>query len=103
MRSSTGKADSLLNDGRIDLNSNIVERSMRPQALTRKNALFAGHDDSAESWAIVASLIETCKLSGIDPYRYLADVLSRLVNLWPKDIPTNKHYDYGGRCRGVIL
>jgi transposase len=56
---------------------------MRPQALTRKNALFAGHDDGAESWAIVASLIETCKLGGIDPYRYLADVLARLVNLWP--------------------
>ena len=35
------------------------------------------------SWAIVASLIETCKLNGIDPYTYLADVLSRLVNLWP--------------------
>jgi len=72
-----------LDDGRIDLDSNIVERAMRPQALTRKNALFAGHDDGAESWAIVASLIETCKLSGIDPYRYLADILSRLVNLWP--------------------
>jgi transposase len=72
-----------LDDGRIDLDSNIVERSMRPQALTRKNALFAGHDDGAESWAIVASLIETGKLNGIDPYTYLADVLSRLVNLWP--------------------
>jgi len=72
-----------LDDGRIDLDSNIVERSMRPQALTRKNALFAGHDDGAESWAIAASLIETCKINGIDPHAYLADVLSRLVNLWP--------------------
>jgi transposase len=41
------------------------------------------HDDGAENWAIAASLIETCKLNGIDPYTYLADVLSRLVNLWP--------------------
>jgi transposase len=72
-----------LDDGRIDLDSNIVERSMRPQALTRKNALFAGHDDGAENWAIAASLIETCKLNGIDPYAYLADVLASLVNLWP--------------------
>jgi transposase len=72
-----------LDDGRIDLDSNIVERSMRPQALTRKNALFAGHDNGAENWAIVASLIETCKLSGIDPQAYLADVLVSLVNLWP--------------------
>jgi len=72
-----------IDDGRIDLDSNIVERSMRPQALTRKNALFAGHDDGAKNWAIAASLIETCKLNGIDPYTYLADVLSCLVNLWP--------------------
>jgi IS66 C-terminal element len=53
-------------------------------ALTRKNALFAGHDAGAQNWAIVASLIETSKLIGIDPYRYLADVLFHLVNLWPK-------------------
>jgi transposase len=72
-----------LDDGRIDLDSNIVERSMRPQVLTRKNALFAGHDDGAQNWAIVASLIETSKLSRIDPYRYFADVLFHLVNLWP--------------------
>jgi transposase len=72
-----------LDDGRIDLDSNIVERSMRPQVLTRKNALFAGHDNGAENWAIVASLIESCKLNGIDPQAYLADVLTRLVNLWP--------------------
>jgi transposase len=74
-----------LDDGRIELDTNIVERSMRPQALTRKNALFAGHDDGAESWAILASLIETCKLHGIDAQAYLADVLTRLVNLWPND------------------
>jgi transposase len=74
-----------LDDGRIELDTNIVERSMRPQALTRKNALFAGHDDGAENWAILASLIETCKLHGINPQAYLADVLTRLVNLWPND------------------
>lgn len=74
-----------LDDGRIELDTNIVERSMRPQALTRKNALFAGHDDGAENWAILASLIETAKLSGVDPHAWLADVLTRLVNLWPNN------------------
>lgn len=74
-----------LDDGRIELDTNIVERSMRPQALTRKNALFAGCDDGADNWAILASLIETCKLSDIDPQAYIADVLVRLVNLWPND------------------
>jgi transposase len=56
---------------------------MRPQALTGKNALFAGHDDGAENWAILASLIETAKLVSIDPQAWLADILTRLVNLWP--------------------
>src|SRR5205085_10743064 len=74
-----------LDNGRIDLDSNIVERSMRPQALTRKNALFAGHDDGAENWAMLASLIETAKLNGIDPQSWLTDVLTRLVNLWPNN------------------
>jgi transposase len=73
-----------LDDGRIELDTNIVERSMRPIALNRKNALFAGHDGGAENWACLASLIETCKLHGVDPQAYFADVLTKLVNLWPQ-------------------
>jgi transposase len=72
-----------LDDGRIELDTNIVERSIRPITLNRKNALFAGHDQGAENWACIASLIETCKLTGVEPQAYLADVLTRLVNLWP--------------------
>jgi len=72
-----------LEDGRIEIDTNVVERSMRPIALNRKNALFAGHDAGAENWACLASLIETCKLNGVDPQAYLTDVLTKLVNLWP--------------------
>ena len=72
-----------LDDGRVELDTNIVERGIRPIVLNRKNALFAGHDEGAENWACIASLIETCKLSGVDPQAYFADVLTRLVNLWP--------------------
>ncbi len=72
-----------LEDGRIELDTNIVERSMRPIGLTRKNALFAGNDAAAANWACAASLIETCKLNGVDPEAYLADVLTKLVDLWP--------------------
>jgi transposase len=72
-----------LDDGRIELDTNAVERSIRPLVLNRKNALFAGHDEGAENWACIASLIETCKLSGVDPQSYVADVLTKLVNLWP--------------------
>ncbi len=73
-----------LEDGRIELDTNIVERGMRPIALNRKNALFAGHDVGAENWACLASLVETCKLHGVDPQAYFADVLTKLVNLWPE-------------------
>ena len=72
-----------LDDGRIELDTNIVERGIRPIVLNRKNALFAGHDEGAENWACIASLIETCKLNSVDPQAYFADVLTRLVNLWP--------------------
>src|SRR5690606_2652525 len=59
-------------DGRIELDNNAVERTIRPIALNRKNALFAGHDAGAENWAVIASLIETCKLNGVDPHAWLA-------------------------------
>jgi transposase len=72
-----------LGDGRIEMDSNAVERAIRPIALNRKNALFAGHDRGGDHWATVASLIETCKLNAVDPQAYLASVLSRLVNGWP--------------------
>ena len=72
-----------LDDGRIEIDSNTVERSMRPIALNRKNALFAGSDEGAENWAMLASLIETCKLHGINPEAYLTDLLTKLVNGWP--------------------
>ncbi len=74
----------LLEDGRIELDNNSVERAARPVALGRKNALFAGCDEGAEAWAGIASLIVTCKLNGVDPQRYLTDLLTRLVEGWPQ-------------------
>lgn len=68
-----------LNDGRIELDNNAVERTIRPIALNRKNALFAGHDAGAENWAVIASLIETCKLNGVDPQAWLAVTLGAIV------------------------
>jgi transposase len=72
-----------VDDGRIELDNNTVERSIRPIALNRKNALFAGSDGGAEHWATIASLIETCKLNDVDPLAYLTDVLTRIVNGHP--------------------
>jgi len=72
-----------LDDGRIEIDSNVVERSMRPIALGRKNHLFAGSDGGGEHWAVVASLIETCKMNDIDPQAYLRDVLAKIVARHP--------------------
>ena len=68
-----------LDDGRVEIDSNTVERSIRPLALNRKNALFAGSDDGGDHWAVIASMIETCKLSGTNPQVWLADTLTRLA------------------------
>ncbi len=76
-----------IDDGRIEVDSNTVERSIRPLALNRKNALFAGSDGGGDNWAVIATLIENCKLSAVDPYAYLAEVLAKIINGHPnKDI-----------------
>ena len=90
-----------LADGRIELDTNCVERAMRPVALSRKNSLFCGSDEGGENWACLASLIETCKLNGVNPQSYITDLLTRLVNGWPENridelmpwlwVPPNPH------------
>jgi transposase len=72
-----------LDDGRIDLDSNTVERSIRPLALNRKNALFAGSDEGGDNWAVIATLIECCKLNAINPHQWLTETLTRLANGHP--------------------
>ncbi len=69
-----------LGDGHLELDTNSVENAIRPIALNRKNALFAGRDAGGETWSIIATLIECCKLQGVEPHAYLTDVLTRLVN-----------------------
>jgi transposase len=68
-----------LDDGRIELDSNVVERTIRPITLGRKNHLFAGSDGGAEHWAVLASLIATCKLNDVDPDAYITDILTKIV------------------------
>lgn len=67
-------------DGRIEIDNNPVERTIRPIALSRKNALFAGHEAGAQNWAMPASLIETCKWNAVEPHAYIAGILTAIVN-----------------------
>ncbi len=68
-----------LANGQVEIDTNAVECSIRPLALGHKNHLFADHDAGAENWAVLASLIETCKRNGIEPFAYLKATLERLV------------------------
>ena len=72
-----------LDDGRIDLDNNPVERAIRPIALGRKNSLFAGSAGGADRWAIIASLVETAKLNGVEPFAWLRDSLTLMIEGHP--------------------
>src|SRR5207253_835066 len=69
-----------LDDGRVEIDTNVVERAIRPIALNRKNALFAGSDGGARAWAIAMTLIQTAKLNRVEPMAWLTDVLERIVS-----------------------
>ena len=69
-----------LDDGRVDVDSNLVENAIRSPAMNRRNALFADHDEGGRNWARFASLIGTCKMNGVEPYAYLRDLFTKLAN-----------------------
>lgn len=65
-------------DGSYLIDNNPIENSIRPLVIARKNHLFAGSHQGAERLAIIFSFTGSCKLSGINPQAYLADVFSRI-------------------------
>ncbi|WP_055661902.1 IS66 family transposase, partial [Jannaschia seosinensis] len=73
-----------LRDGRVEIDSNGVENLIRPIALNRKNALFAGHDEGGKAWGRIASLIETAKINGVEPFAYLKATLEAIADGHPK-------------------
>lgn len=72
-----------LTDGRVEIDSNIVERAIRPQTITRKNSLFAGSEGGGRTWATLATLLQTCKMNSVDPLDWLSQTLSRIAQGWP--------------------
>lgn len=72
-----------LTDGRVEIDSNIVERAIRPQTITRKNSLFAGSEGGGRTWATLATLLQTCKMNAVDPLDWLSQTLSRIAQGWP--------------------
>lgn len=82
------KLEKYATDGRLEIDNNLIENTIRPVALGRKNYLFAGSHEGAKRAAIAYSLLATAKLHGVEPFAYLKDVFSRLP-----DYPHNKVAD----------
>jgi transposase len=93
-----------LDDGRLEMDTNVVERAIRPVTITRKNSLFAGSDAGARRWKIVNTLVQTCKLNGVE-LAYLTDVLQRIISGRTKNhelyalLPWNRHSPATSHCR----
>ncbi|MFS4439515.1 IS66 family transposase [Paracoccaceae bacterium GXU_MW_L88] len=73
-----------LTDGRVEIDSNPVENTIRPIAMLRKNALFAGSPVGGRNWAVMASLMATCRMNGVEPYAYLNWVFDQMANGLPR-------------------
>lgn len=79
------KLEQFLLDGRVEIDTNLLENKIRPLALGRKNYLFAGNDEAAQRLAMAYSLMASCKINDINPQTWLRDVLFRLP-----DMPVNQ-------------
>lgn len=75
-------------DGRLYIDNNLVENSIRPVALGRKNYLFAGSHKAAQNAAMIYSLLATCKMNEVEPFQWLRETLSVLP-----DYPANRIHE----------
>jgi transposase len=91
-----------LDDGRLEMDTNVVERAIRPVTITRKNSLFAGSDAGARRWAIANTLIQSCKLNDVEPLAYLTDVLQRIVSGRTKSRDLNALLPWNWRSPATI-
>jgi transposase len=92
-----------LHDGRLDIDNNTVERTIRPQTITRKNSLFAGSDGGGRTWATIATLLATAKLNNVDPFAWLKLTLERIAAGWPnRDLDALLPWNYSPHLNGLI-
>jgi transposase len=75
-----------LDHGEVEIDNNKVENCIRPTAVGKRNWLFFGSDEAGERNAVIYTLIENCRMQGIEPYSYLKDVLERLPRMTNKEV-----------------
>jgi transposase len=76
-----------VDEGRLEIDNNLIENAIRPTALGKKNFLFIGHPEAGWYSAVIYSLLGSCRRHGINPHEYLRDVLSRLPSATNHQIP----------------
>ena len=76
-----------LDDGRMEIDNNLVENAIRPTALGKKNWLFFGEAEAGQRGAILYTIVECCRRRGVEPYQYLRDVLTRLPSMTNHQVP----------------
>ena len=74
-----------LDDGRLEIDNLIAERALRGVAIGRRNWLFAGSRAGGERAAAIYSIIESCKLNGVEPFAYITDVMQKIAERWPNN------------------
>jgi transposase len=77
-----------IDDGRFQIDNNLIENSIRPVALGRKNYLFAGSHEAAQQAAVIYSILATCKLHDVEPFGYLTKILSIIPDFPAKQLHT---------------
>jgi transposase len=75
-----------LDHGEVEIDNNLVENAIRPTALGKKNWLFFGSEEAGQRSAVIYTLIENCRLHGVEPYTYLKDVLERLPSTTNQEV-----------------
>jgi transposase len=76
-----------VDDGRLEIDNNLCENSIRPTAVGKKNFLFVGHPDAGQRSAVIYSVLGSCRRHGINPAEYLQDVFERLPKAKTSEVP----------------
>jgi len=88
-----------LEDGRVEIDNNLVENAIRPTAIGKKNWLFVGDADAGQRGAVLYTVIENCHRQGVDPYAYLREILTKLPALTNQNIANWTPAAYAKRLR----
>ncbi len=80
------RLEKYITNGMVEIDNNLVENAIRPVALGRKNYLFAGSHDGARRAALIYSLVATAKIQGVEPFKYLKEVIQKISDYPQKQI-----------------